>query len=80
MTSDNDEKLDPMALLEEAMRHSHWKASLGIARPVLPSSDRGQRDTECSADRAEIASFRHPKISAESLLLPIPMRIDRVAT
>ena len=70
---DNEEKLDPMALLEEAMRHFYWKAkieeSLGrfcdfrIVDNAIQNAARIAR---------EIVSFRHPKISAVKLAVADP--------
>jgi hypothetical protein len=70
---DNEEKLDPMALLEEAIRHFYWKAkieeSLGrfcdfrIVDNAIQNAARIAR---------EIVSFRHPKISAVKLAVADP--------
>ena len=70
---DNDEKLDPMQVLEEAMRHFYRKAkieeSLGrfcdfrIVDSALQNAARIAR---------EIVSFRHPRISAVKLAVADP--------
>ena len=70
---DKNEKLDPMALLEEVMRHFYRKAkieeSLGrfcdfrIVDNALQNAARIAR---------EIVSFRHPRISAVKLAVADP--------
>jgi hypothetical protein len=70
---DKNEKLDPMALLEEVMQHFYRKAkieeSLGrfcdfrIVDNALQNAARIAR---------EIVSFRHPKISAVKLAVADP--------
>ena len=70
---ERNEKLDPMALLEEAMRHFYWKAkieeSLGrfcdfrIVDNALQNAARIAR---------EIVSFKHPRISAIKLAVADP--------
>jgi hypothetical protein len=70
---DNEEKLDPMALLEEVMQHFYRKAkieeSLGrfcdfrIVDNALQNAARNAR---------EIVSFKHPRISAIKLAVADP--------
>ena len=58
---DNEEKLDPMALLEEAIRHCYWKAKIEELGRFCDFRIVDNAIQNAARIAREIVSFRHPK-------------------
>ena len=70
---DKDERLDPMAVLEEAMRHFYRKAKIEEALGRFCDFRIADKALETAARIArEIVSFKHPRISAIKLAVADP--------
>ena len=70
---DKDEKLDPMQVLEEAMRDSHRKAKIEELLGRFCDFRIVDKAIEMAARIGrEIVSFRHPRISAIKLAVADP--------
>ena len=70
---DKDEKLDPMQVLEEAMRHFYRKAKIEESLGRFCDFRIVDKAIETAARIArEIVSFRHPRISAIKLAVADP--------
>ena len=70
---DKDDKLDPMQVLEEAMRHFYRKAKIEESLGRFCDFRIVDKAIETAARIArEIVSFRHPRISAIKLAVADP--------
>jgi hypothetical protein len=70
---DSDEKLDPMQVLEEAMRHFYRKAKIEESLGRFCDFRIVDKAIETAARIArEIVSFRHPRVSAIKLAVADP--------
>ena len=70
---DKDEKLDPMQVLEEAMRHFYRKAKIEESLGRFCDFRIVDKAIETAARIGrEIVSFRHPRISAIKLAVADP--------